>query len=402
MSLYISAHEGDFERLRAALHSDRPAIRQRASELLGEHADPTETATVENLLDRAMNDDDGGVREAAVAALDSLGPEALDRLVLKHAFGGSGKDRDLSVKACGRVLQSDRAELRLAAIHALERLGNKDGTRFVVYALDDPDARVRRRAAGACGSLGDQRCVGALIERLDDRDPIRRAAMIALGQIGTDDACTAIVPLLSADSPHVRRDAARALGIARYTDGIGALLGRVDDDDTRVSGAAFRASMEVLADLPEQPREVARKELLQRLGANRAAGAKDLLLTLTREGRRDGLRSQAIWLLGHMSDPNDTEVIGAMITALDGEDGSVRAEAREQLARMDGTHVQYQLKRSLEQNISADARAAIAWILGQCGDTESRELLEKLAEDDDPNVRKQAHAALERQGDIQT
>lgn len=398
MSLYLSAQRGDIDRLRDALHSDRAAIRQRASELLGEHADPTDPATVEGLLGTAMDDEDETVRESAIAALDALGPEALDRLVVEHAFDGVHADRDLTVKACGRVLHSDRAELRLAAIHGLERLEDRSGTRFVVSGLNDDDRRVRRRAAGACGSLGDERCVGSLIKRLDDVEPVQRAAIIALGQIGTKQACEALTPLLSADVATVRRDAARALGIARYTPAITALLATVDDEDGRVSGAAFQATMEVLPDLPAEKLETAREQLLDRLRSNRATGATELLSTLAREGRRSGLRRQAIWLLGRLSEPDDESVIEAMITALDGDNRSVRREAREQLAAMAPTRVRYHLDDLLGRNPSTEARAAVAWIYGHIGDERSTEQLERLADDDEPDVRKQAHDALERLG----
>lgn len=402
MSLYLSAHRGDTDRLREALHSDRPAIRERASELLGEHADPSEAPTVEALLDRAMNDEDGSVREAAVAALDALGPEALDRLVAKHAFPRGGDERELTVKACGRVLQSDRAELRLAAIHALERLGERSGARFVVEALTDEDQRVRRRAATACGALGEKRCVNHLVGRIDDVPPVRRASIIALGQIGTEAACKALVPLLSADEVSVRRDAARSLGIARYTPALNALLDQVDDDDPTVRGAAFRATMEVLPDLPEDAIRQARTDLRNRLEARPGDAAIDLLVTLTREGRRRELRRQAIWLLGELSEPTDERAIEAMITALSAEEPTVREEARNQLATMGATRVRYRLGRALDRSLSPETRGAIAWILGRIGGEDAIEWLHSLSDDEEPEVRKQAHAALERLGGVTT
>ena len=400
MSLYLSAHRGETDRLRDALHSDRAAIRRRASELLGEHGDPSEPATVEALLDRALNDEDKTVREAAVAALDALGPAALDRLVKEHAFENAAGERDLSVNACGRVLQSNRAELRLAAIHALERLEDRSGTKFVVTALTDSDPRVRRRAATACGAIGDERCVEPLIERTTDVTTVRRAAITALGQIGTEAACEALIPLLTADETTVRRDAARALGIARHTPAIQRLLVRVDDDDPAVRGAAFRAAMELIPDLPEDAMKEARSTLATRLGAHRPDGARDLLLTLTRDGRRRGLRCQAIWLLAEVSDPGDEQVIEALITALSSDDSAIRRQAREGLIAMKPGQVRYQLGRELKRNLSTETRASIAWILGRIGGDEAIEWLHTLADDEGPDVRKQAYRSLERLGGV--
>lgn len=398
MSLYIAAQEGNVARLRDALASEKIAIRQRATELLGEHADPEDTATVDALLQQAMNDEDGNVREAGVAALDALGPEALDRLVAEHAFDRDPGDRELSVKACARVLKSERAELRLAAVHALERLGDSSGVPLVVRALGDDDARVRRRACSAAGALESEQLVQPLTERLEDGRGVRRAAIIALGRIGTKPACQQLVSLLSADDPIVRRDVTRALGIARYTPAINGLLSRVDDPNSEVSGAAFRAVMEVLPDLPSDTVEDIRKELLNRLEQQPSRAANDLLLTLTREGRRSGIRVQAIWLLGNLSTRDDNVIIEAMIGALETGEDVVKDAARQQLVEMSPTRVRYQLFDLLQRNPPGRTRAAIAWILGHHGGDGVHDRLEQLSDDEDPDVRKQAHTALERLG----
>lgn len=395
MSLYLFARRGDIDRLRDALLSDVPAVRRRASELLGETADPAEVSAIDDLLHHALEDEDPHVREAAVTSLDAIGPEALDRLVGQRAMEFGVGNGELTTESCARVLEADRPELRLAALHGLERLGSSDGVPVILKALDDPDERVRRRACRACGTIADPHCTPGLVEKLSDTTPVRRAATIALGQIGSDRACRALLSLLDAKDPAIRRDAARALGIARYEDARWEVLALVGDPDATVAEAAFWAVMEILPTI-EEDRESLRAELIDTLRERELESVRRQLFRMAETGRRPDLRREAAVIIGSIADPDESQAIDTLIAALESDRQDVRKAARESLIDLGSNRVRRRIRDQLIRHTSAHARAEIAQIIGQLGGDRLREELTSLTEDEDPAVRKHAYAAIEQ------
>jgi HEAT repeat protein len=80
--------------------------------------------------------------------------------------------------------------------------------------LDDPDARVRRRAALAVGRVGLTDGVGPLVKLLGDLEPdVRQMAAFGLGLVGDASAVDALVAALADESPLVEGRAAEALGL---------------------------------------------------------------------------------------------------------------------------------------------------------------------------------------------
>ena len=92
---------------------------------------------------------------------------------------------------------------------------------------EDPEARIRRRAALAIGRVGLKEGAPALTKLLADSDPeVRQAAAFALGLIGDATASTSLAPLLADPAPLVRGRAAEALGLIDAKDAAAA-IGRV-------------------------------------------------------------------------------------------------------------------------------------------------------------------------------
>jgi len=138
----------------------------------------------------ALTDDDSGVRNAALGALERLGRLTDDELVA--AFG----DPTVDVR---------RRAAEVAATHP---------TVDLVPLLDDVDARVIEVAAWSCGEheSGRSEIVERLLSLATDADEplVRESAVAALGAIGDERAIEVVIAATS-DKPAVRRRAVLAL-----------------------------------------------------------------------------------------------------------------------------------------------------------------------------------------------
>jgi HEAT repeat protein len=126
------------------------------------------------------------------------------------------------------------ASVRAARLGALDRAGALT-TAAVLEALADPDAVVRRRAAmlGArVGGPGSRSALPpALIGRLEDPDPlVAESAAWALGERGSSVAVAGLAAMAGGhDDPRCREAAVAALGAIGDPEGLGAVLGALED-----------------------------------------------------------------------------------------------------------------------------------------------------------------------------
>ncbi len=187
------------------------ADRRRAVVLAGHRRDlPAAT--------RAWADLDGGVRALAIGALERV--DALTTELLAAALD----DPDARVRRRAVTVAATRDDVSLLAV------------------LDDPDPVVAEHAAWACGERTppEPGAVDALI-RLASGAPealVREAAVAALGAIG-DPAGQAAVLAAMDDKVTVRRRAVLALAAFDGDDVLDALRRAVDDRDWQVrQGAA--------------------------------------------------------------------------------------------------------------------------------------------------------------------
>jgi HEAT repeat protein len=184
------AHPGSRSLVRQLLdgleHAD-PAVRQHAMSGWVEVAEALAPAAAA-LADR-LEDEEPGVREAAVRALSALGRQAALALPTVRA-------------ALRRLSLGDRHDgsLRTAAVEALSAIGNPPEAPVaeLVRALHDPSPPVRFSAVQALGERGAAGgpAVGSLLQlSLHDPDPaVRLEAAIALYRI--DGRAENILPLL--------------------------------------------------------------------------------------------------------------------------------------------------------------------------------------------------------------
>lgn len=151
--LYELARDSETTEIVAYLkHSEDPVIRARAAEILGDFSDVPQQfqyeEIVQELVRAAIHDDNDKVRAMAIDALYRHGQDSLERLI------DDLSDRDLEAAPDWVVaetllewLEHDLAEFRLVAATALGDYGDEHVVPDLVGLFDDPDARVRMRAA---------------------------------------------------------------------------------------------------------------------------------------------------------------------------------------------------------------------------------------------------------------
>ncbi|NPV61112.1 MAG: HEAT repeat domain-containing protein [Methanotrichaceae archaeon] len=105
------------------------------------------------------------------------------------------------------------------------------------------------------------------------------------------------------------------------------------------------------------------------------------------------VRSNAIVLL---SKREPSSVLGALIQAMKDEDNVVRSNAMVAIASF-GPQASDRVIEALSDP-DPEIRAGAAWVMGELKDPRAVELLEKLAQDEDPLARIQAKASLMAMG----
>lgn len=153
-----------------------PAVRLQMAHALGKLRDPAATATLVGLLDDADADvaakaafslgQVGGAAalEALIGELGRPDPQHRDNVATALAqFGGR------AVEPLIAALGSDDAGVREQAADVLALIADDAATRPLIAALDDPVADVRFAALLALGELGNEEA-GRAIERVSDSD----------------------------------------------------------------------------------------------------------------------------------------------------------------------------------------------------------------------------------------
>lgn len=139
-------------------------VRREACDYLGSHPLPAH----EPALAAALSDDSPDVARAAAQALGRCGPLT-----------------DMSPLLV--ALESNDPRLRLAAAISLTQLGEPAGGAALERYSQSDDAGIRLAVAQALGEMADPQFAAALARMLDDRESIRRAALLALEQTLADE-----------------------------------------------------------------------------------------------------------------------------------------------------------------------------------------------------------------------
>ena len=238
-----------------------PAVERALARLLGEaavrpaviEAIVRQEAGVVDLLIEQLRGEDGDVRLAAIVALGRLGNRRAAR-PLSAMLGGSWAEAVAAASALARLadpdsfdallplLAHDDASVRQAAIGALNSLGHPQMCERVAVLLTADDTRVRESAVRIAGYFGYPECLDVLIARADDGDArVRRAAVEHLPFLDDPRAVGRLVAALQDQSSTVRAAAAQALAHVDRSAADDPLLGATADRDPWVRYYAVRS-----------------------------------------------------------------------------------------------------------------------------------------------------------------
>ncbi len=388
---------------------------------------PTRRATVEALArlgdDRAvellppvLDDADPSVRAAAVAALAHFGvtPERLvERLASPNSalraeslrlLGSLGNAAHVPQLAA-HLRPGEPLAVRLAAAAALGRLRRPESVTPLMAALEDPDPALRRQVVWALGDIGDEQATTALLRLLQNRDTgLVVEAIRVLAKTQSAAAAPLLEALRHADW-RVRAAAAQGLGDRGDPQVLPALVGALNDPSALVRfyvrQALLRQGVVPSADL---------LAILDHRTARGWYGAYELLRQLAPEAARpellrrlesDELGSRAV-AAALLCVYRDTDTLEALLHRLDREN---RFLVRWWLARSIAAFGEaarapaVKRARAKQPRLQADALR----ILGLLSpDPDSQTLLRAALASPDAQVRAAGVEALGRTGDVDT
>ena len=228
--------------LKVALEDDDPGVRIAAIRGLWEYEQPD---LVPRLIERLEMDEEPGVRAAAATALGQFAVHAeFDRLrpddvtALDRALEGAVKDR------------SQPLEVRAQAMAAVGARSMPWVAELIRETYAAGNSRLRLAAIQAMGRNCESEWLPSLIECLsDDDEEVRYEAALASGNIGEDDATPYLLPLIEDEDEEVRVAAIAALGAISALSGSSsareALESRTKDKNTAIREAVRLALEEV-------------------------------------------------------------------------------------------------------------------------------------------------------------
>ena len=173
-------------------------------------------------VERALSDDEPGVREAAFGAMARLG-----LFTAELAARGIG-DRHARVRCRVAELCAELPEFDLAPLlndddpmvveMAAWSCGEHETPlahivpRLAELCISHDEALVREAAAAALGAIGDPRGLPAILHACNDKPTVRRRAVLALAPFDGDDVKVALTKALDDRDWQVRQAAEDLLG----------------------------------------------------------------------------------------------------------------------------------------------------------------------------------------------
>lgn len=207
-------------------------------------------------------------------------------------------------------------------------LGGEAALLRALEALHDEDDKVRARAAGLLGQIGDGSAVESLREALrDNNGSVRGRAARALGRIGDKSVLPDLLQAIHDPDPAVRQAAAEALGLLGTQEALESLTEALQDSDIRVRQYAIEALgvignvcivpdlLNVLRDGSYLTQGRLRLPVIQALARIGADAVTALIYALEdQQGRISSVATEALGLIGRQV--MDAEVRVRIVSAL--------------------------------------------------------------------------------------
>lgn len=359
--LYQLAREGQTTEIVAYMkHSERPVVRRRAAEVLGDFADVQRSIDreeiVRELINAVLNETDDSVRARAIDALYRHGRESLERLITTLSdFDASETPDWMTASHLTDWLDADYPEFRMVAATTLGELGDEHVISHLVTAFDDVDPRVRERAVRACGIIGDERAVDPIAKKLDDTDPrVQRAAANALAAVGTESALEALIPAARVDDEQVRQIAVTELSGLASTKPLVVLVRALDDRSETVRQAAIISLVELMNPQEGSESEI-REVVTEQLGEADSQQLIQQLLDIIESSPKLTVQRRVVWLLGNVLEPDDEGIEAVHEGLLDVLDDNQLGEmAKESLVRLGSEDLQKRLQVFVQSEAGSD------------------------------------------------
>lgn len=417
----ILAHAGVHERLRAfAADVDDAQLRGAALLALGAVGDPSDIG----LLAEALADD--VVADRAEAALRRFGHDAVGPLLAQGrtadpflrgatismlpSLTGEGErfpsEAGASIQAVRDALTDGSSDVVVASLRTLAVVGDAGDLPRASALVASSDAEVSAAAHGALSAIVERhpdaaraRLAGTdprgdaalsatvilqalahtgriesadrafVLHALSHRDAsVRRAALLALAEIGGDDAALPVTSLLADEEPAVAQAAVRALGRLGSAEEL-ASLAATTRDPMRL-GIVLRALFE--AD-PERGFAAARP-LVASSEPALAASAVEVVGSSDAPGRDEALANATFHpdhevvklALTHLANGGEERAIAALSRAIEHDAEAVRRYAAELLGNLRGSEeIERVLRNRVDRERSAEVRRVIMEALSQ-------------------------------------
>jgi HEAT repeat protein len=236
----MSKHtNASFERLVRDLDSPDYKIRRNAARDLGKSGDMRAVP----LLTRMLADKTISVKTSAVKALGRLhDSRAIQTLIGMLADSHCHVHRPAhealrsfgieAVPALCAALDNENWYVVLAACTLLGEIGDPRAVDPVIRIMEHPRLEIRRKAINTLGELGGSRAADVLLDALQKND-VRMTAVSALGRIGEQRAVEPLLGYLHHETSGVRRAAIVALGDLRAKDAVGPLIRLMEEPEWR-------------------------------------------------------------------------------------------------------------------------------------------------------------------------
>ena len=340
--------EASLGQLQKLFSNGSPDVRLQVVRVLARRRDP---AGVDILL-KGAQDNDVRVKRLSTDALGYFPSEEVISTLLEQI-----KDADKVVK--------------LKAVESLAKIGDRSVAPALAHAINDPSVTIRRSIAELLGTIGDSKIVSVFSKVLkDDDEQVRLSATKALMKIGGPVAASVLSIAMKDANDKVRESAARALGEVGNAAVVPILLAAINFDEVAEvrEGAA---------------------DALGRIGD--ASAHKPLQRLLKDESEEDNVRcaiARAIGRLGNFAD------VPVLISLLRDPSGLLRVQAVLSLGRLKDNAAIPALQHVLTADNDAHVREAAVEALGDIGDKQSFDLLQKTLRDKNAHVRTAAAKVL--------
>jgi len=269
--------------------------------------------------------EDGDHKAVAILAHLYYHGEMLDRRFIVNALA-SATDPSAVAVLSDAARQRDPT-LRVAALKALGRVGNRDAVPLLKLALAKGQVFDRVTAAESLLLLGDSSGVEVLRATLNDHSNgnARAMAAVALGYAHDPASLQMLRQALTDENIDVRLGAAAALTHYNDAGGVAYLRGAIRDQDqvTRRHAAqlfddmAFDAAHPILVEALSSPDSEVQLAAVKTLGTGGGNPEVELLGSLLRDSKDPITRADIAWSLGRIGSPNGILMLLTMVQETD-------------------------------------------------------------------------------------